>query len=893
MSACLPLSGGAFDYSPNTEHCPPHFISFYQSKMQITSMPDDHCQENGICFYIALAMCILGAHKDYDAFSQLVDQLGTPAGLDVKVEDVDKVENDSQWGSYSLGINIVYKDEDGDIIPIRATKKTNAIRTVVLLLFHCQNAQGEQRMHYAYVGEPLRLIRHKGNIRKDTSNRQFYQKFPCYNCMNTFWSPEALTNHQTFCMTQGTMMVQMPKEHEKLTFDSSRLSDEGKSMEERTFKSAYLCFFDVETYIQKVDKPCSCSEDILENTRKIREEEEAWSNMSIDEKIDFIIQSQMEETLEDASYAEEALNTLALGKLFETHGPCTIVNHKTKKIKRPKRKSTIPVCPHKQKKLFEERPYMLSYIVCDRDANIVEEETIIGEDCGDRFLEQLVTIADEMIPPSVSPGIPYQISSTDRQLLLKTKDCHICGRVMANCVKVIDHDHLTGNVIGVAHNECNLKRRERKHLTVFCHNMSGFDSHFLIQTLTREPPCVRQTDGLPSNKQKFKTLTINNNIKFLDSLAFLQTSLDGLVGQLRASGCQFKLLDDMVQNDEEKKMLTRKGVFPYDAATSIEKLYTTTSCPSKKEFYNQLQETHIDDDDYNHALQVWEMFKPKNLMEYAVIYCKSDVRLLAEAVFDMREKIWRDFNLDICAYLSLPMLSKDMWLKHSGACLDLLYDQETAFLCMNNIRGGLSFVTQRSAGEGSLHEEAENKLKKGHMFYLDANNLYGFAMSKLLPHSDFRWMTPAEVAAFDPKRDILMDGNQEQGYILEVDLEYPEELHYAHNSFPLAPEKLNITEDILSPYSRACYDAIYRVRETDSYEQEKLTATFNDRTNYLVHGFNLVFYMKMGLKLKKIHRILTFKQAASIADYVAFCTKKRKEAKTESEKAYWKVRKKH
>ena len=680
----------------------------------------------------------------------------------------------------------------------------------------------------------------------------------------------------------------MPKTWEKLKFDDSRLTEEGKSVEERTFKSAYMAFFDFETYITKSEKPCTCRDDILENTRRVQQEEEEWQEMSLDERIDFVIQAQMEVSLEDDPDLEEDVNALAVAKLFETHGPCTIVSNKTRKIRKPRRKNRLPVCPHKQTCLFEERPYMLSYILCDRDANIVEEETIIGEECADMFLERIVKIADELIPPSISPGIPYHLSTSDRQLLLKTKDCHICGFEMTNCVKVIDHDHLTGKVVGVAHNECNLKRRERKHLTVFCHNFTGFDGHFIIQALAREPACIRDICAIPDNSQKFKTVTLNRNIKLLDSLAFLQTGLGQLVEQLRMSGCEFNLMNDLVENEDEKRMLVRKGVFPYSLVTSFDKLYSVTDCPEKHEFYDLLSETNITNEDYNHALKVWHMFKPKNLMEYAVIYCKTDVRLLAEAVFDMREKIWRDFKLDICAYLSLPMLSKDMWLKHSGQSLDLLYDQEMSFLVMNSIRGGLCFINQRSAGEGSLHEEMESVLKKGHIFYLDINNLYGFAMSMALPHSDFKWMTDEEVERFDPMVDI--DVNGERGFILEVDLEYPEELHDAHNSFPLAPEKFVITEDDLSPYSKDCYDAIYRTSESYYYAQEKLTTTFKDKKNYVVHGFNLHYYLSSGLKLKKIHRIISFKQANSIAGYVEYCTEQRRLAKTESEKAYWKVR---
>jgi hypothetical protein len=187
------------------------------------------------------------------------------------------------------------------------------------------------------------------------------------------------------------------------------------------------------------------------------------------------------------------------------------------------------------------------------------------------------------------------------------------------------------------------------------------------------------------------------------------------VNQLRLSGCSFNLMNDIVDSNGEKELLLRKGVFPYSAATSVDRLYAMTECPAKEVFFDELSESHIDNEDYNHFIKVWETFKPKNMMEYAVIYCKTDVRLLAEAVFDMREKIWADFGLDICAYLSLPMLSKDMWLKHTGQSLDLLYDQEMAFLCMQNIRGGLCFINQRSAGKGSLHEEKEAAVKKGHI----------------------------------------------------------------------------------------------------------------------------------------------------------------------------------
>ena len=155
----------------------------------------------------------------------------------------------------------------------------------------------------------------------------------------------------------------------------------------------------------------------------------------------------------------------------------------------------------------------------------------------------------------------------------------------------------------------------------------------------------------------------------------------------------------------------------------------------------------------------------------------------------------------------------------------------------------------------------------------------------MLPWKNFKWMSSKELANFNPWIDIRPES--EKGYILEVDLEYPESLHEIHSSFPLAPENISITEDMLSPYSSECLKTVYNQTR---YRAKKLTSTFMPRRNYLVHGNNLLYYLKSGLKLTKIHRIVTFTQGKIIAPYIEYCTRMRKEAKTETEKNYWKVR---
>ena len=177
----------------------------------------------------------------------------------------------------------------------------------------------------------------------------------------------------------------------------------------------------------------------------------------------------------------------------------------------------------------------------------------------------------------------------------------------------------------------------------------------------------------------------------------------------------------------------------------------------------------------------------------------------------------------------------------TGVELELLTDRDMHLFIDRGMRGGISMVSKRYA-------KASNPLVKGYdpsqptnyITYLDANNLYGWAMSLPLPKSGFKWkrVMPTEEQIIKMK---------EKGWILEVDMEYPEELHKEHNSYPLAQEKKIIGTEIISGY------------------QKRLIADLNlltleDKKNYVVHYRNLQFYLKQGMRLKKVHRAIEFDQ---------------------------------
>ena len=90
------------------------------------------------------------------------------------------------------------------------------------------------------------------------------------------------------------------------------------------------------------------------------------------------------------------------------------------------------------------------------------------------------------------------------------------------------------------------------------------------------------------------------------------------------------------------------------------------------------------------------------------------------------------------------------------------------------------------------------------------------------------------------------------GYFLEVDLKYPDELHELHNDYPLAPEKLAVSSDMLSKYCKKIADK-YVIKIGDV---KKLIPNLSNKINYVVHYRNLQLYLSLGIKLTKIHRVL-------------------------------------
>jgi DNA polymerase type B, organellar and viral len=332
----------------------------------------------------------------------------------------------------------------------------------------------------------------------------------------------------------------------------------------------------------------------------------------------------------------------------------------------------------------------------------------------------------------------------------------------------------------------------------------------------------------------------------------------------------------------------RKGVYPYEFATSVEQLRACTRLPPHEDFYSKVANGNISDDEYRHAQTVWEMFQCNNMLDYTELYCKLDTLLLAECFLQFRNEVYSEFQLDCCHYISLPQLGFDCMLKSTGVKIEPLIDPDMVLFLEANIRGGTSFISQRHClanpiqPNTGLPERIDEEPTT--LVYIDANNLYGYAQSCPMPVGDYVWM---ERETFQQHDWRTFDENAEHGYIVECDMEYPEALHADHNSLPLAPHRMDITEQDLSPFSRSCLEKL-RGDGKMKHRSRKLVSSFLPRMKYVVHAANLALYLQLGMVLTHVHRVLSFRQSLFLRSYINYCTTKRAEATSDFRKRLFK-----
>ena len=420
------------------------------------------------------------------------------------------------------------------------------------------------------------------------------------------------------------------------------------------------------------------------------------------------------------------------------------------------------------------------------------------DDLAKIFVKKLVMATHKIYNEYYRRPKPIRLTQEDHLNFVEAKTCHICNEeIKEGERKVRDHCHFTGKYRGAAHNMCNLKSGKPLLLPVIFHNLQGYDAHLFIKELAAlkgDFSCIPSTEEkYISFSKEFKfdeyvcrksgrTRSLKFEIRFIDSFKFLQTSLANLVSNLQPKD----FINTSYIFKENTELLTRKGVFPYDYVSSLKKL-DEKYLPPKEEFYSKLNDENISDEDYQHALNVFHIFNCKSIRDYHDLYLKSDVLLLSDVFENFRKTCLKHYKLDPAHYYTSPGLAWDACLKETKQELQLLTDYDMLMMVEKGIRGGISHISKRYAEANNKYMKEYNPDKESvYIQYLDANNLYGWAMSQPLPTHGFKWI---ENLTKEKVLKILKKDEGPRGYLFEVDLNYPKELWKMREDYPLAPEK--------------------------------------------------------------------------------------------------------
>jgi len=273
---------------------------------------------------------------------------------------------------------------------------------------------------------------------------------------------------------------------------------------------------------------------------------------------------------------------------------------------------------------------------------------------------------------------------------------------------------------------------------------------------------------------------------------------------------------------------------------------------------------------------------------------------LADVWQNFRNTCYKIYGLDTSYYYTAPSLSWDAFLKHKHDnskgefYIELLTENDMYLFFESGIRGGLSQITKRYAKANNKYMSNYNKESLDeYILYLDANNLYGYAMSQYLPQKNFKWNHEnwvSDITNFKNKEKtnyyknvdkiLNIKDNAKIGYTFSVDLHYPKKLHDLHNNYPLAPENKTIKKEWLSDWQQEDYN---------ESKIEKLITNFYDKKDYVVNYRTLKLYLQLGLKITKINKVLEYEQNDYMKSYIMKNTNERTTAKNDFEKDFYKL----
>ena len=296
------------------------------------------------------------------------------------------------------------------------------------------------------------------------------------------------------------------------------------------------------------------------------------------------------------------------------------------------------------------------------------------------------------------------------------------------------------------HSLCNLRYKIPSYIPVVFYNLSGYDAHLFIRELGAH---TSEMGVIAKNKEDYISFSIKVPVenyinkegnekdkliehRFIDSCEFMSSTLDSLTKNLVGSRKRLFGFEDY--SDLQYDLLTRKGVYPYEYVNSWDR-FEETQLPPISAFYSNLNMSSISEEDYQHNQRVWEEYGIHNLGDYHDLYLRRDVVLLANVYKAFRDTCLKHYKLDPAHFYTSPGLAWKACLKCTGIKLELLTDPGMLLMFEWGIRGGITQAVRKNASANNKYvgDRLDPKSESSYLQYLDANNLYGLAMSQPLP----------------------------------------------------------------------------------------------------------------------------------------------------------------
>lgn len=493
-----------------------------------------------------------------------------------------------------------------------------------------------------------------------------------------------------------------------------------------------------------------------------------------------------------------------------------------------------------------------------------------GLNCIENYFDALIADAIAIFDTYLSKSMPMlPVDEEMKKKLEEQKECVLCEKDFSKFEKkVIDHDHATGQVVGMAHSSCNLKAVRGLFIPVIHHSSAHYDNKILISHLAKK--YRGSITVIPRTKEHYVqfSLHVKNEsnkkieLRFIDSYLFLSESLSSLTLTMNNKCPMYEHFNIKTFPNGDFHKNPRKQFLPYEYLTSLDRLEEKTFPPASC-FFNSLRNEGISDEDYAYAKQVFESLKRRSLCDYLVYYLSCDVFLLQDIFQNFRETSMKQFHLDPLWFSTLGGLSFESCKLKIKQRVYLIEDPLILQLFIKDIRGGVCNAIHRFAESNNKYLKAGYVKEKGpetYIAYLDCVGLYTFTMQNFkFPLKSYAFVEDEEEFKYISSNLLDLSPDSDEGYYLLVDIKYPSYLHNSHSDLPFLPEHIK------------------RGNAT------KLICSLYDKKNYFIHYLHLKLALRHGLILEKIHRIVKFQQSFWLRDYLVFCTELRKVAKTEIE----------